>query len=45
MGLIQAFAQTFQVTQFDILFFIGIFILTLVMYYAWPLQRVYSIAF
>ena len=45
MGLISAFAQTFQVTQFDILFFIGIFMLTLVMYYAWPLHRVYEIAF
>lgn len=45
MGLVAAFAQTFQVTQFDILYFMGIFVLTIAMYYFWPLQRVYSIAF
>lgn len=45
MNLISAFAQTFQVTEFDIIFFIGLFIATLFMYYYWSLQRIYSIAF
>ncbi len=45
MGLISAFAQTFQVTEFDILFFFGIFAATLIMYYYWTLHTLYEIAF
>ena len=45
MGIFAAFAQTFQVTEFDIMFFFIIFFATLVMYYFWTLHTLYEIAF
>jgi hypothetical protein len=45
MGLVSAFAQTFQVTEFDILFFFGMFSATLIMYFYWSLHTLYEIAF
>lgn len=45
MGLVSAFAQTFQVTEFDIMFFFAIFFGTLIMYYFWTLHTLYEIAF
>ncbi|MBX9809236.1 hypothetical protein K2X92_02520 [Candidatus Gracilibacteria bacterium] len=45
MEIFSAFAQTFQVTEFDILFFLVIFFMTLIMYYFWTLHTLYEIAF
>ncbi len=45
MELFAAFAQTFQVTEFDIAYFLLIFFMTLVMYYFWSLHTLYEIAF
>jgi hypothetical protein len=45
MEIFSAFAQTFQVTEFDILFFFVIFFATLIMYYFWTLHTLYEIAF
>ncbi len=45
MGLVAAFAQTFQVSEFDIIFFGLSFFITLVMYYYWTLHTLYEIAF
>jgi hypothetical protein len=45
MEIFSAFAQTFQVTEFDILFFFVIFFATLIMYYFWTLHTIYEIAF
>ncbi len=45
MEIFSAFAQTFQVTEFDILFFLVIFFATLIMYYFWTLHTLYEIAF
>lgn len=45
MGLVAAFAQTFQVSEFDIIFFGFSFFATLIMYYYWTLHTLYEIAF
>jgi hypothetical protein len=45
MGLVAAFAQTFQVSEFDIIFFGLSFFATLIMYYYWTLHTLYEIAF
>lgn len=45
MGFVTAFAQTFQVTEFDIIFFLVIFFITMIMYYSWTLHTLYEIAF
>ena len=45
MGIFSAFAQTFQVTEFDVLFFLVILFMTLLMYYFWTLHTLYEIAF
>jgi hypothetical protein len=45
MGLVSALAQTFQVTEFDVLFFLGVATLVGAMYHYWQLHRVYEIAF
>jgi hypothetical protein len=45
MEIFSAFAQTFQVTEFDILFFLVMFFATLMMYYFWTLHTIYEIAF
>lgn len=45
MGLVSAFAQTFQVTEFDVIFIFVLLFGTLVMYYFWTLHTLYEIAF
>lgn len=45
MKLIDALAQTFQVTVFDIWFHIGAFIVVFALYYFVSLRRIYEIAF
>jgi hypothetical protein len=45
MGLVAAFAQTFQVSEFDVIFFGFSFFATMIMYYYWTLHTLYEIAF
>lgn len=45
MQLITALAQTFQVTVFDIFFYLGTFFAIMTMYFLVSLRRIYEIAF
>lgn len=45
MSFILALAQTFQVTEFDVLFFIGIFLISVVFYNYMTLHQVFEAAF